>query len=124
MICLAFFIGPIIRWLFADIGLHGTYVVLISIFISVIVGKYLKERFASAKTSMGNRDKSLENKEVVKNKDKSLENEKITGNGDKNTKNESVENKEEYTRTESRRDMKHREREERRQRRRERRNRW
>ncbi len=111
MICLAFFIGPIIRWLFADIGLHGTYVVIISIFISVIVGKYLKERSVSAKTSMENRNKeSLENNEIMENRD--------------NTKNESMENKEEDTRTESRRDIKHREREERRQHRRERRNRW
>lgn len=108
---MAFFIGPIIRWLFADIGLHGTYVVIISIFISFIVGKYLKERSASAKANMENRNKE------------SLENNEITGNKD-NTKNEIMENKEEYTRTESRRDMKHREREERRQRRRERRNRW
>ena len=112
MIYLAFFIGTIIRWLFADIGLHGTYVVLISIFISVIVGKYLKERSASAKVNTENRDKE------------SLENKEITGNINKNTKNESTENKEGYTRTESRRDMKHREREERRQHRRERRNRW
>lgn len=111
MIYLAFFIGPIIRWLFADIGLHGTYVVIISIFISVIVGKYLKERSASAKANMENRNKE------------SLENKEITGNRD-NIKNEITENKEEYTRTESRRDMKRREREERRQHRRERRNRW
>ncbi len=108
---MAFFIGPIVRWLFADIGLHGTIVVIISIFISVIVGKYLKERSASAKANMENRNKE------------NLENNEITGNKD-NTKNETMENKEEYTRTESRRDMKHREREERRQHRRERRNRW
>ena len=111
MIYLAFFIGPIIRWLFADIGLHGTYVVIISIFISVIVGKYLKERSASAKLNSENRNKE------------NLENKEITGNKD-NTKNEITENKEEYTRTESRRDMKRRERDERRQHRRERRNRW
>ena len=109
---MAFFIGTIIRWLFADIGLHGTYVVLISIFISIIVGNYLKERSASAKVNTENRDKE------------SLENNEITVNINKNTKNESIENKEEYTRTESRRDIKHREREERRQHRRERRNRW
>lgn len=108
---MAFFIGPIIRWLFADIGLHGTYVVIISIFISVIVGKYLKERSASAKLNSENRNKE------------NLENKEITGNKD-NTKNEITENKEEYTRTESRRDMKRRERDERRQHRRERRNRW
>ena len=53
----------------------------------------------------------------------SLENYEITGNRD-NTKNEIIENKEEYTRTESRRDIKRREREERRQHRRERKNRW
>jgi uncharacterized membrane protein len=100
VIYLAFFIGTIIRWLFADIGLHGTYVVLISIFISVIVGKYLKERSVSTKANIETR-----NKENIENK-------------------ENTENKEEYTRTESRRDMKRREHEERRKHRRERRNRW
>ena len=121
---MAFFIGPIVRWLFADIGLHGTIVVIISIFISVIVGKYLKEKLASAKTSMGNKNEFGENNKVVGNMDKSLENDEVMENRDKNTKNEITENKEGYTRTESRRDIKHREREERRQERRERRNRW
>ena len=119
---MAFFIGPIVRWLFADIGLHGTIVVIISIFISVIVGKYLKEKLASAKTNMGNKNGFEENKNIVANMDKSLENNEVMEN--KNTKNEITENKERYTRTESRRDIKHREREERRQERRERRNRW
>ena len=120
---MAFFIGPIVRWLFADIGLHGTIVVIISIFISVIVGKYLKEKLASAKTGRENKDIG-ENKNVVGNIDKSLENDELRENPNKNTKNEIAENKERYTRTESRRDIKHREREERRQERRERRNRW
>ncbi|MCZ3365591.1 MULTISPECIES: hypothetical protein [Methanobacterium] len=121
---MTFFIGPIVRWLFADIGLHGTIVVIISIFISVIVGKYLKEKLASAKTGVGNKNEFGEKQEFVGNIDKSLENDEVRKNQAKNTENESTENKKEYTRTESRRDIKRREREERRQERRERRNRW